>query len=82
MDALHIPPQVSKWDFCKEKGDLSYTKSRDGSIDIYNELRGKYKILVFSGDTDAVVPTYGTKAWVQALGWPVSKPYKQFVIEE
>ena len=61
MDALHVPQTVTKWDLCKEKGDLSYTKNRDGSIGIYNQIRNKYKILVYSGDTDGAVPTYGTK---------------------
>ena len=71
MDALHIPLTVTKWDFCKEKGELSYTKDRAGSIGLYTELRSKYRVLVYSGDTDGVVPTYGTKSWIDKLGWPV-----------
>jgi hypothetical protein len=82
MDALHIPKTVTQWDLCKEKGDLSYTKSREGSIGIYSLIKDKYKILVYSGDTDGSVPTYGTKAWIESLGWPISKQYKQFVIDE
>lgn len=81
MDALHIPQTVTQWEFCLEKGDLSYTRGRTGSIDIYPILRNKYKILVYSGDTDGVVPTYGTKKWIENLGWPVSKQYKQFFVD-
>ena len=82
MDALHIPAQVTSWDLCLDKGDLSYTKNRAGSIGIYTELRGKYKILVYSGDTDGAVPTFGTKRWIDKLGWPVSAPYTQFYVNE
>ena len=28
---------------------------------------GKYKILKYSGDTDGVVPTYGTQQWIAQL---------------
>ena len=56
-----------------DKGDLSYTKSRDGSIGLYTVLKGKYRMLVYSGDTDGAVPTYGTKRWIESLGWTISK---------
>ena len=83
MDALHIPKTVTGWEFCLEKGDLNYQKSRYGSIGIYPLLRNKYKILVYSGDTDGVVPTYGTKAWIaDTLAWPISKQYKQFFVDD
>ncbi len=71
MDALHVPSNVTKWDLCQEKGSFMYTKNRAGSIDIYNQLRGKYRVLVYSGDTDGVVPTYGTKTWIENLNWPL-----------
>ena len=81
MDALHVPATVTNWDLCREKGDLSYTKDRAGSIGIYSELRGKYRVLVYSGDTDGVVPTYGTKAWIDNLAWPVQNAWKQFFVD-
>lgn len=27
------------------------------------------RILFYSGDTDGAVPTYGTKQWIEKLGW-------------
>jgi hypothetical protein len=32
----------------------------EGSIGIYKELKGKYRILKYSGDTDGAVPFMGT----------------------
>ncbi len=83
MDALHIPSNVTKWDLCQEKGTFTYTKNRAGSIDIYTQLRGKYRVLVYSGDTDGVVPTYGTKRWIEKLNWPVDqgKTWRQFMVD-
>jgi len=82
MDALHIPQTVTKWDFCKERGDWSYTRGRNGSIEIYNQLRHKYKILVYSGDTDGSVPTYGTKRWIDKLNWDIDNKWKQFFVDQ
>ena len=83
MDALHVPSNVTKWDLCQEKGSFLYTKNRTGSIDIYSQLRGKYRVLVYSGDTDGVVPTYGTKRWIERLNWPLDqgKTWKQFMVD-
>ena len=50
-------------------------KNPAGSIDVYINLEGKYKMLIYSGDTDMAVPTYGTKAWIESLNWNVTKPW-------
>ena len=52
-----------------------------GSIDVYINLEGKYKMLIYSGDTDMAVPTYGTKAWIESLNWNVTKPWVQWMNE-
>ena len=27
------------------------------------------RVLIFSGDTDGVIPTAGTRQWIKSLGW-------------
>jgi hypothetical protein len=44
-------------------------------------LRGKYRMLKYSGDTDMVVSTYATKGWIENLNWPISKEWKQFFVD-
>ena len=43
-------------------------------------MKGKYKILKFSGDTDGAVPTYGTQQWIKELNWDVKQPWKPFYV--
>ena len=63
------------------KDDIKYTKNREGSIGIYTALKGKYKILKFSGDTDGAVPTFGTQQWINKLDWKVKDAWKVFMID-
>ncbi len=41
-------------------------------------------MLVYSGDTDGVVPTFGTKRWIDRLNWPIvdGKSWKQFFVDQ
>jgi len=42
-----------------------YSKDfNNGSLWIYKKLKNKYRILKFSGDVDAVVPTLGSMRWI------------------
>jgi hypothetical protein len=58
---LHIKPDSPAWDVCSDWVGKNYTKYREGSIEIYKELKGQYDILKYSGDADSVVASYGTQ---------------------
>lgn len=78
--ALHIDPSAQKWDVCYP---VDYTESRDGSVGVYTELKGLYKMLKYTGDADGSVPTLGTLNWIKELNWKVTdewRPY--FIIDE
>lgn len=62
---LNIMPayMTEEWIACKNHppGELNYTYNETGVAWAYQALRGKgYKILKYSGDTDAIIPTLGT----------------------
>jgi hypothetical protein len=38
-------------------------------------LKGKYRMLKYSGDTDGAVPTFGTQQWIRKLGWTITKEW-------
>jgi hypothetical protein len=62
---MNIPDSIQSWRDCSIK--INYTDLAEGSYWIYENLRGKYRILKYSGDTDGAVPTYGTKVWIAKL---------------
>lgn len=78
--ALHIGVSAPMWDLCNADINTNYVRSPAGSIDVYVELRKKYRMLKYSGDTDMAVPTYGTRDWIDNLAWPISKEWKQFFV--
>lgn len=61
--ALHVADSVGQ----------IYTKSpAAGDLrELYKELIGWTRILIFSGDTDACIPAVGTLAWTRELGYAV-----------
>jgi len=64
---LHALPssQIGQWAICSDV--VKYTKLYNSIEPIYNWLGPKYKILVYSGDTDGAVPFVGTVGWIHNL---------------
>ncbi len=80
--SLHIPESAPMWQMCNGTMNENWVKDPKGSIDIWVALKGKYKMLKYSGDTDMAVPTYGTRDWINNLAWPITKGYKQFFVDQ
>lgn len=76
--ALHVDPKAAMWDLCTT--DFNYTGSQNATQWIYPLLKGKYKILKYSGDADGAVPTYGTQAWINQLNWDIKEPWRPYYI--
>ena len=71
--ALHIPIDVQAWEGCTDNPLFVYPYSREATIWIYMILKPYgYKLMHYSGDTDGVVPTIGTRRWIQSTGWPIT----------
>jgi len=75
--SLNIP-NTYHW---KECSNIAYEMLPKASQWIYPILKGKYRMLHYSGDTDGVVPTIGTEAWMEDLGWTVTKDYNAWMLE-
>jgi serine carboxypeptidase-like clade 2 len=74
--ALHIPDSIQAWEMCK--GDIDYSPLRVGSQWVWESLKGEYRMLKFSGDTDGAVPTTGTINWIQSLGREVYEAWRPY----
>lgn len=80
-DLLHITPVTDQaWDMCTS--GISYTSGYDtGSQWIYTNLKGKYRTLFYSGDTDGAVPTYGSMAWIAQMGYTTKTAWGPFMVQ-
>ena len=74
---LHVSADAPKWDLCNP---VDYTESQSGSVDAYVTLKGKYRMLKYSGDTDGSVPTKGTLDWINDLNWTVTAAWRPYYI--
>lgn len=74
-DILHANRNLT-WNMCSDQVGASYVPSLEASYWIYKNLipLQKYKIMVFSGDTDAAVPITGTRAWIERLRKEINMP--------
>ena len=77
-NALNVPLSHG-W---KECTPIDYTKLEKATQWIYPLLKGKYRMMHYSGDTDGVVPTIGTIGWMEDLGWKVTKKYSPWMAEK
>jgi len=78
-ELLHIPDYVQAWELCTDH--INYETSDKGSQWAYEALRGKYRVLKFSGDTDGSVPTVGTRAWINSTGWKITEAYRPYKLD-
>ena len=76
-EALNIPLRQT-WVECM---GINYNISEKASQWIYSTLKGKYRMMHYSGTTDGVVPTIGTEAWMNDLGWNVTEGRKSWMVE-
>jgi hypothetical protein len=86
--ALNIPDNIPRangtkydWDLCRsEEDDFFYESSAQASQWIWEALKGKYRFLKYSGDTDAAVPTTGTRWWIDSLNLPILEDWRPYFI--
>jgi hypothetical protein len=67
--ALGIPETVVDYSMCAIDDDFDYERSLTGSYWVYQKLvpLNKYKITIYSGDSDPAVPYAGTITWINKL---------------
>jgi len=78
--ALHVTnANVTDWSIC---AGIDYEKTVDSLLGLYPTLIKAYKVLVYSGDVDACVPYNGSEEWTRGLGFPVSDPWRPWLVND
>ena len=70
--ALHIPDFIQDFEICNDEILRHYRSQMEASVWIYTKLKDKYKIMHYSGITDAAIPTHGTKMWIKNENYTVT----------
>lgn len=70
-----------KFAMCNEYIQKNYEQGI-GSFHLYKNLLKKIKIWVYSGDSDACVPTNGTRKWIKKLQIPIVKSWRSWRIRK
>ncbi|CAM0908424.1 unnamed protein product [Alopecurus aequalis] len=70
-----------EWVRCDED-DLPYSTDIESSIKYHRNMTTKgYRVLVYSGDHDAVVPFLGTQSWLRSLNFPISDEWRAWHLD-
>ena len=76
--ALHVEAK-RQWYICSDEVGDRYEIQDKGSIWVYPTLlKEGIRILVYSGDTDAIVPFNGNQAWIKDLKLEIEEPWRQW----
>lgn len=80
LKALHIPDGLPAWDMCLD--GIDYTILPKGSQWIWESLKGEYRMLKYSGDTDGAVPLAGTRMWIDSLKREILETWRPFYVQD
>ncbi|CAM6105506.1 unnamed protein product [Calypogeia fissa] len=81
--ALHVdvPGIPYRWADCSDIVHYSYSDLLSSVIPVYDILlKSGIQILIFSGDTDAIIPVTGTRAWINTLNLNITRDWRPYYV--
>jgi len=84
QQAIHANTTLPwKWSECSSVVNYSRADLLSSMFPVYEFLlQSNIKILVFSGDVDAIVPVTGTMTWLNKLGKPIVKAKRAWYVND
>lgn len=72
------------WSDCSPRVHYNYSDVEKSVIPLYHQFleSGDLRMLVYSGDVDAIVPITGTRHWISHLKLPVVKPWRSWIVNQ
>ncbi|XP_034227749.1 LOW QUALITY PROTEIN: serine carboxypeptidase-like 13 [Prunus dulcis] len=83
QDALHIQEgSIKEWLRCNQTLQDSYISDVSSSL-VYHEnlIKQGYRVLIYSGDHDMVIPYVATMAWIESLNLTVDSRWKPWFVD-
>ncbi|XP_020409319.1 serine carboxypeptidase-like 13 isoform X1 [Prunus persica] len=83
QDALHIQEgSIKEWLRCNHTLKDSYIFDVSSSL-VYHEnlIKQGYRVLIYSGDHDMVIPYVATMAWIESLNLTVDSRWKPWFVD-
>jgi len=79
QSAIHV--KSTNW---KEIGNIIYPNTTDNMIPYFEFFIANtdWSILIFSGDADSAVPFIGTQKWIDCLGQPIKKDWRNWELNQ
>ena len=75
--ALHVAPFIGEWSMCTNKLSYSSADVITSMLPVYRRLiASPLRIMLYSGDVDGIVPTSGSRLWIESLNLPVAVPWR------
>lgn len=80
--AIHATQTPFAWTLCSSFLNYSRKDLLTSMLPVYRDLfEAGIKIMVFSGDVDAIVPITGTRAWLKLLDLDVVEPWRPYTVD-
>ena len=81
LSALHVAPQVKKWDFCNNYIFAHYHRQYTDMANVYKNLMArKIRILVYNGDLDLACNFLGDQWFVDGLNAPLKSNKRAWLV--
>ncbi|KAF3780705.1 Serine carboxypeptidase-like 2, partial [Nymphaea thermarum] len=82
-DALHIRKDtIREWVRCNWSIRGSYHNDVKSALKYHKDLTSRgYRLLVYSGDHDTLVPFFGTRRWVASLNYTVNDAWRSWWVD-
>jgi len=71
------------WHDCSPRVNYSYSDVEKSVLPLYQHFFNEnLRILIYSGDVDAIVPYPGTREWVAQLKRPILKSWRPYIVNK
>lgn len=82
QQAIHARDIGRPWRDCSNIVDYSREDLLTSMIPVYQDLlKTGIRMMVYSGDVDAIVPITGTRAWLEVLDLPIKSEWRSYTVD-